>query len=132
MIPWEQEQANKLNSAHSAQGVPPPNCRHTRHKRSSQKKEATKSFCKSVAVTHEMRHLLVRKCNEESIACMVAPYEADSQLAYLSHSLVIDVVVTEDSDSLAYGCPRILFKMDHQGNCDMIEHCDLGANEGLR
>ena len=99
---------------------------------SSQKKEATKSFSKSVAVTHEMRHALVRKCNEESIACMVAPYEADSQLAYLSQSGHIDVVITEDSDSLAYGCPRILFKLDHKGNCDMIEHCDLGANEGLR
>lgn len=42
---------------------------------------------------------------------MVAPYEADAQLAYLS-SLEVDkggvvAVITEDSDLIAYGCQAV-------------------------
>ena len=44
---------------------------------------------------------------------MVAPYEADAQLAYLSISKIVDVVITEDSDLLAFGAPRILYKVDY-------------------
>jgi 5'-3' exonuclease len=29
---------------------------------------------------------------------------------------IIDVVITEDSDLLAYGVDKVLFKMDPQGN----------------
>ena len=49
-------------------------------------------------------------------------------MAFLAHSLVTDLTITEDSDSLVYGCPRVLFKLDPQGNCEEIEHCNLGSN----
>lgn len=39
---------------------------------------------------------------------IVAPYEADAQLAYLSRSGTVDVVITEDSDCLPYGCKKVL------------------------
>ena len=47
----------------------------------------------------------------ESIEFVVAPYEADAQLAYLS-SLDEDkggiaAVISEDSDLLAYGCSSV-------------------------
>ena len=32
------------------------------------------------------------------IRCIVAPYEADSQLAFLSRNNIVDAVLTEDSD----------------------------------
>lgn len=38
---------------------------------------------------------------------LVAPYEADAQLAYLAISRYVFAVITEDSDLLAYGCPRV-------------------------
>ena len=45
------------------------------------------------------------------IEFVVAPYEADAQLAYLSSLEVenggIVAVVSEDSDLLAYGCPSV-------------------------
>ncbi|GAB2301496.1 hypothetical protein Dimus_035515 [Dionaea muscipula] len=60
----------------------------------------------------------------ESIEFMVAPYEADAQLAYLSSVEEdqggITAVITEDSDLLAYGCPAIIFKMDRYGNGEEI------------
>jgi exonuclease 1 len=46
----------------------------------------------------------------------VAPYEADAQLAFLSLNGLVEAVISEDSDLLAYGCSRVLFKMDKFGN----------------
>ena len=37
----------------------------------------------------------------------MAPYEADAQMAYLALNALVDVVITEDSDLLTYGCPRV-------------------------
>lgn len=33
--------------------------------------------------------------------------EADAQMAYLAHTGEAHAVITEDSDLLAYGCPRV-------------------------
>jgi len=38
---------------------------------------------------------------------LVAPYEADAQLAYLSMKGIVDVVISEDSDTIPYGCRRV-------------------------
>jgi hypothetical protein len=47
----------------------------------------------------------------EQIPFMVAPYEADGQLAYFQSQMkMIDLVVTEDSDLIAQGCHSILYK----------------------
>lgn len=47
----------------------------------------------------------------ENIEFVVAPYEADAQLAYLSNleeeKNGIVAVISEDSDLLAYGCPAV-------------------------
>ncbi|KZV46516.1 exonuclease 1 [Dorcoceras hygrometricum] len=60
----------------------------------------------------------------ENIEFVVAPYEADAQLAYLSGLEVeeggVVAVVSEDSDLLAYGCPAVVFKMDRYGNGEEI------------
>ena len=37
----------------------------------------------------------------------MAPFEADAELAYLSTRGRVDVVLTEDSDLLAYGCKKV-------------------------
>jgi len=41
------------------------------------------------------------------VECIVAPYEADSQLAYLSMQGIVDLVITEDSDLLVFGCKKV-------------------------
>jgi len=47
----------------------------------------------------------------EKIEFVVAPYEADAQLAYMSQLGVenggVAAVITEDSDLIAYGCPAV-------------------------
>ena len=47
---------------------------------------------------------------EEQITFMIAPYEADSQLAYLCNKGYIDFIVSEDSDFIPYGAEAVLFK----------------------
>ena len=51
----------------------------------------------------------------EGVDVVVAPYEADAQLAFLALSRRVHAVISEDSDLLAYGCPRVLFKMGKDG-----------------
>ena len=75
---------------------------------------------------------LLQQCRKLGVQCIVAPYEADAQLAYLSKEGIVDVVVTEDSDLLVFGSKKVFFKMDESGNGKLIELKDLGrANKGL-
>lgn len=48
----------------------------------------------------------LQELKAQGVAFLVAPYEADAQMAYLARSGAVQVVVTEDSDLLAYGCPK--------------------------
>ncbi|PSR84696.1 Exonuclease [Actinidia chinensis var. chinensis] len=85
---------------------------------------ASELFQRAVSITPSMAHQLIQILRSEDIEFVVAPYEADAQLAYLS-SLEVDnggivAVVSEDSDLLAYGCPAIVFKMDRYGNGEEI------------
>jgi exonuclease-1 len=43
---------------------------------------------------------------------IVAPYEADAQLAYLSQSGYVDFVVTIDTDLVPFGAQHILYDLD--------------------
>ena len=49
----------------------------------------------------------VQECRNAGVECIVAPYEADSQLAYLSKEQIVDLVITEDSDLLVFGCRKV-------------------------
>jgi hypothetical protein len=42
-----------------------------------------------------------------AVQFIVAPYEADAQMAYLARRGDVHAVITEDSDLLVYGCPRV-------------------------
>lgn len=38
---------------------------------------------------------------------IVAPYEADAQMTFLAVSKQVEAVITEDSDLIPFGCPRV-------------------------
>jgi 5'-3' exonuclease len=53
---------------------------------------------------------------------IVAPYEADAQLAFLSKANIAQLIITEDSDLIVHGCEKILLKMKIEmigGNGDL-------------
>ena len=59
---------------------------------------------------------------------VVAPYEADAQLAYLERAGLVDAILTEDSDLLVFGCQNVLFKLDAVANTVVsISRKDFGS-----
>lgn len=71
------------------------------------KKEAWECFTKSVDITPEMSREFIKVLRKKKIDYVVAPYEADAQLAYLAKSGIVDFVITEDSDLVLFGCPKV-------------------------
>ena len=46
---------------------------------------------------------------QENVSYVVAPYEADAQMTFLAISKQVDAVITEDSDLIPFGCPRVSY-----------------------
>ena len=82
---------------------------------------ARKHYVKAVDVTPLMARNLVLALRAAGVAYVVAPYEADAQLAYLCLTGLADGAVAEDSDLLPYGCAQVLFKLDDGGNAELID-----------
>lgn len=86
------------------------------------KTEEAKSYLRRcVDITHEMALQLIQECRKRNVDCVVAPYEADAQLAYLNKKGIAQVVITEDSDLMLFGCNKVLFKLDLTGSGLLIE-----------
>ncbi|KAK0336644.1 Rad2 nuclease [Friedmanniomyces endolithicus] len=82
---------------------------------------------KAVDVTPLMARELIEELKLLDVPYIVAPYEADSQLAYLEKQGVIDGVVSEDSDLLVFGTKCLLTKLDQHGECIMINRVHFTA-----
>lgn len=50
----------------------------------------------------------LQAARSQGVDCLVAPYEADAQLAYLNKAGIVQAIITEDSDLLAFGCKKVL------------------------
>jgi exonuclease-1 len=128
-------------------GIPLPCKAETNFKRSSSRSEqrqlakladdrgdskvAQAHYQRSVDITFDMVHRLITALDTVGVHYMIAPYEADAQLAYLSQNNVVDLVITEDSDLIAYGCHTVLFKLDKDGNGTAIEKEHLRLSQPL-
>ncbi|KAH9880178.1 hypothetical protein J1614_002204 [Plenodomus biglobosus] len=72
---------------------------------------------KSVDVTPEMARMVIEELKANKIQYVVAPYEADSQMAYLERKGIINGVLSEDSDLLVFGVKCLITKLDKYGDC---------------
>ncbi|CAH1791053.1 unnamed protein product [Owenia fusiformis] len=93
--------------------------------REGKKSEARDCFTKCIDITPLMALEVMQACRAKGVDCIVAPYEADSQLAYLSKTGIAQVIITEDSDLVLFGCKKVMFKMDIAGNGILIERMHL-------
>ena len=77
--------------------------------------EAKKYFMRSLQLRSKMIDLLkdILKCLD--IEFIVAPYEADAEIAYLVREGIADFAISEDSDLIAFGCPRLILKLGFNG-----------------
>lgn len=113
-----------------------PSKAHTEKERASRRKESKKmglellamgrpaqaylELQKAIDVTPSMARELIEELKRMDVPYVVAPYEADSQLAYLEKQGVIDGVLSEDSDLLVFGVNCLLTKLDQYGECVMV------------
>lgn len=82
---------------------------------------------KAVDVTPLMARELIEELKRLDVPYIVAPYEADSQLAYLEQQGVISGILSEDSDLLVFGAKCLLTKLDQHGECVAINRADFTA-----
>lgn len=82
---------------------------------------------KAVDVSPEMAGQLIEELKKAGVQYVVAPYEADAQLAYLERQGIIQGMLSEDSDLLVFGAKRLLTKLDQYGDCIEINRADFTA-----
>ncbi|CAH0476721.1 unnamed protein product [Peronospora belbahrii] len=93
--------------------------------------EARKCFVRAADVSPYIAHRVIQQLKKQNVSYVVAPYEADAQLAYLVKSGLAHGVITEDSDCLLFGCQVVLFKMDRDNAAQEIQMANLKKNKGM-
>ncbi|GCB77860.1 hypothetical protein scyTo_0016756 [Scyliorhinus torazame] len=93
--------------------------------------EARECFTRCVNITPAMAHEVIKATRAKGMDCIVAPYEADAQLAYLNKIHIAQAVITEDSDLLAFGCKKVVLKVDKNGNGIEIDQARFGKCKQL-
>ncbi|XP_020608082.1 exonuclease 1-like isoform X2 [Orbicella faveolata] len=76
--------------------------------RAGNRQQALECFQKCVDITPEMALEVIKECRKKGVDCIVAPYEADAQLAYLMKAGIVQAIISEDSDLLVYGCQKLI------------------------
>ncbi|MFS7931466.1 putative exodeoxyribonuclease I [Helianthus anomalus] len=92
---------------------------------------AYECYQKAVDISPEIAYELIQVLKKENISYVVAPYEADAQMTFLAISKRVDAVITEDSDLIPFGCPRIIYKMDKYGQGVEFRYSKLQNNKEL-
>ena len=87
--------------------------------------QAHQELQKAAGVTPLMARQFIDELKRNNIQYVVAPYEADAQLAYLEQKGIINGVLSEDSDLLVFGVKRLLTKLNQYGECVEIERADF-------
>jgi 5'-3' exonuclease len=75
-------------------------------------------------ITDSLVYEVVDYLKYKGLDFIVAPYEADSQMAYLYHSKKVDFIISEDSDMIAYDCYKIVKGLKTNGKCDVLDFDD--------
>ncbi|KAF2743662.1 exonuclease-like protein [Sporormia fimetaria CBS 119925] len=89
--------------------------------------QAHSELQKAVDVTPEMARRLIEELKHHNIPYVVAPYEADPQLAYLEREGIISGILSEDSDLLVFGARCLITKLDKYGECVEIRRDQFTA-----
>lgn len=76
---------------------------------------------------------VIQECRRRNVDCIVAPYEADAQMAYLNKIGIADYIITEDSDLVLFGATKTIFKLDISAQGLLVDssklHLAMGCSE---
>ena len=96
------------------------------------KQEALQMFTQSLSVTKEMIRQFILLLIRLKVPYIIAPYEADAEIAFLSRTGIVDAVISEDSDTLCYRCPCAIFKLNDNGSCKTVNLSELFSSPAMR
>ena len=94
--------------------------------------QARKYFTRSLVLRSKMIDLLVDVLVGLNIEVVVAPYEADAQIAYMVREGIADFAISEDSDLITFGCPRLMTKLNFNGYGQVFSSEDFKNNAKLK
>lgn len=83
--------------------------------------QAEKKWKQVFEATAQMTDDLQAALEYNQIEYVMAENEADQQMASMVLQGDADAVITEDSDMVAYGVPCIIFKLQLDGTCDVLD-----------
>eukprot|EP00257_Ricinus_communis_P018063 XP_015576661.1 exonuclease 1 [Ricinus communis] len=126
LLPMKSEQENKR-----ARSRKENLSRAIEHEANGNSAAAYECYQKAVDISPSIAHELIQALKQENVSYVVAPYEADAQMTFLAISKQVDAVITEDSDLIPFGCPRIVFKMDKYGQGIEFQYSRLQLNKEL-
>lgn len=90
---------------------------------------AKEDWIAAVEIVPEQMYNLQMFLDDLSLPYIVAPFEADAQLAYLFKTGKIDMVLTCDSDLIVYGVTRIIFIKPFKTELEWYEHKKIDEKE---
>ncbi|KAJ4849968.1 hypothetical protein Tsubulata_004862 [Turnera subulata] len=126
LLPMKMEQENKRARTRKENLA-----RAIEHESNGNSAAAYECYQKAVDISPSIAHELIQVLKQENVAYVVAPYEADAQMTFLAVNKQVDAVITEDSDLIPFGCPRIIFKMDKYGQGVEFQYSRLQRNKEL-
>lgn len=94
--------------------------------------EVRKYMLKCVEIKFDIIQQVIEYCKKQDIDYVIAPYEADAQLAYLQRKGLAKYIVTEDTDLILYDCDNIVYKLDTSGHCVLYHRDRLGKCLGVQ
>ncbi|XVF25564.1 hypothetical protein REPUB_Repub13aG0222800 [Reevesia pubescens] len=126
LLPMKIEQENKrarYNKENLARAIEHESCGNS--------SAAYECYQKAVDISPSIAHKLIMVLKRENVCYVVVPYETDAQMTFLAISKQVDAVITEDSDLILFGCPRVIFKMDKFGQGVEFKSSLLQKNKEL-
>ncbi|KAM2481207.1 hypothetical protein PS1_004737 [Malus domestica] len=126
LLPMKIEQENKRGRARKENLA-----RAIEHESNGNSAAAYDCYQKAVDISPSIARELIQVLKQENVCYVVAPYEADAQMTFLAVSKQVEAVITEDSDLIPFGCPRIIFKMDKFGQGVEFQYSMLHRNKDL-
>ncbi|KAE7996327.1 hypothetical protein FH972_001058 [Carpinus fangiana] len=126
LLPMKGEQENKRARARKENLA-----RAIEHESGGNSSAAYECYQKAVDISPLIAHELIQVLKQENVSYVVAPYEADAQMTFLAISKQVEAVITEDSDLIPFGCPRIIYKMDKFGQGVQFQYSMLQQNKDL-
>ncbi|KAJ2083546.1 hypothetical protein H4R24_000709 [Coemansia sp. RSA 988] len=97
----------------------------------SKRKAAFEMFQKCLEATPQMAKAVIEQLKAENFRYLVAPFEADAQLAYLESQGITSASISEDSDLIVFGCQNIIFKLDQYGAATVFDRTRLDRTKAV-